>query len=265
MVGAFLANSAIRCSLVETLSGLGVPCIFPSSGSVAPAPLSLHRVPRVGSPASQVRWRAPTSCRPSRRASLPSRVTYPRALVPFAPPPCRAHRSEAWTVCCIGCPTRWLDGDDRISQVPGEPPCVYAVLFDPGRASVPGDCGTSVLPPLRKPRRPPRAVSFRGSITRPARSLCTLRSRGCPRTTQHSVPAGRQPLPGGTVPPGSSVRFQSRSHMASSSPRLCLAHLPRKRCARRHLWPRCAGNVHIGWAMWVRGGGAAASNASADI
>ena len=34
---------------------------------------------------------------------------------------------------------------------------------------------------------------FRGSITRPARSLCTLRSRGRPRTTQHSIPAGGQP------------------------------------------------------------------------
>jgi len=95
-----------------------------------------------------------------------------------------------------GCPPDFHDGDDRTSQVPGEPLCVYALLFDPGRASVPGDYGTSVLPPLRKPRRPPQSVSFRGSITRPARSLCTLRSRGRPRTTQHSVPAGGQPLPG---------------------------------------------------------------------
>ncbi len=38
MLGAFLANSAIRCSLVETLSGPDVPCIFPSSGSVARLP-----------------------------------------------------------------------------------------------------------------------------------------------------------------------------------------------------------------------------------
>jgi hypothetical protein len=30
---------------------------------------------------------------------------------------------------------------------------------------------------------------FRGSITRPADSLCTLRRMGCPTTTQHSVPA----------------------------------------------------------------------------
>jgi hypothetical protein len=30
---------------------------------------------------------------------------------------------------------------------------------------------------------------FRGSITRPAHSLCTLRRGSCPTTTQHSVPA----------------------------------------------------------------------------
>ena len=49
--------------------------------------------------------------------------------------------------------------------------------------------------PCGKRRRLPRRVPFRGSIARPAHSLCTLRSRGHPRTTQHSVPAGCQPLP----------------------------------------------------------------------
>lgn len=160
----------------------------------------------------------------------------PRARV-FRSPPCRARRGGAWAHRYAGALPASHDGDDRISQVPGEPPCAYAVPFDPGRASVPGDCGTSVLPPLRKPRRPPPSVSFRGSITRPARSLCTLRSRGYPRATQHSVPAGRQPLPGGVVPPGSSVRFQSRSRMASSLPRLCLAHFPRKHFGA---WPAIA-------------------------
>src|ERR1700682_4614247 len=32
--GDRLASSAIRCSFVETLGGLCVPCIFPSNGSV---------------------------------------------------------------------------------------------------------------------------------------------------------------------------------------------------------------------------------------
>ena len=38
-------------------------------------------------------------------------------------------------------------------------------------------------------------TSLRGSSPRPATSLCSLRSRGRPRTTQHSVPAGGQPWP----------------------------------------------------------------------
>jgi len=50
--------------------------------------------------------------------------------------------------------------------------------------------------PFRKRRRPPQSSSYRGSITQLARSLCTLRSTGHPDTTQHSVPAGGQPLPG---------------------------------------------------------------------
>jgi hypothetical protein len=50
---------------------------------------------------------------------------------------------------------------------------------------------------------------FRGSITRPTHSLCTLRSAGYPNATQHSLPAAGQALPGGTgYPLGSNERFQ---------------------------------------------------------
>ncbi len=45
-----------------------------------------------------------------------------------------------------------------------------------------------------------------------ARFLCTLRSAGCPYTTQHSVPAGGQPFSGrGSHPLGYSTRFQIMS------------------------------------------------------
>ena len=47
---------------------------------------------------------------------------------------------------------------------------------------------------LRTPSAP--RLWFRGSITRPAHSLCTLRSRDHSRTTQHSVPAGCLPFAG---------------------------------------------------------------------
>src|SRR6266851_311078 len=66
---------------------------------------------------------------------------------------------------------------------------------------------------------------FRGSITRPARSLCTLRSVDCSTTTQHTVPAGGQPWPGGIgYPQGPAERFPSDVlHPSSSFPRLRLA------------------------------------------
>src|SRR4029453_3284044 len=55
----------------------------------------------------------------------------------------------------------------------------------------------------------PTVLNSRGSLTQPARSLCTLRSVGYPITTQHSVPAGGQPLPGGIgAPPGRSEGFR---------------------------------------------------------
>ena len=47
-------------------------------------------------------------------------------------------------------------GDDRTSQVPGEPLCMRATFFDPGGTSAPGDSSVSVLVPLRKLRHLPQ-------------------------------------------------------------------------------------------------------------
>ena len=84
----------------------------------------------------------------------------------------------------------------RRRDIPGS----WTTLAYMPRSSTPADrrprplqdrrCG---LPHFKQRRL--RICPFRGSITRPARSLCTLRSRGRPRTTQHSIPAGGQPLP----------------------------------------------------------------------
>jgi hypothetical protein len=75
------------------------------------------------------------------------------------------------------------------------------------------------------------SYSFRGSITRPSCPLCTLRSQSRPCTTQHSVPAGCQPLPGRfnscRVP--SEVFSRILLHMTSNSSRLCLAHFQQNR------------------------------------
>ena len=53
------------------------------------------------------------------------------------------------------------DGTVRASQVPGESSRAFAPLIDPGRASLPCHCSSSVLPPQRGPRRPQR-YRFRG-------------------------------------------------------------------------------------------------------
>ena len=134
--GAFLASSAIRCSLVETLAGLGVPCIFPSSGSVArlpsPSTGSLGLVPPLHRYGEELRLPAvrPAALR-CLRLAVPSGARY------LLPPPTSA--SAVGQGFLPGCPSRSSSGDVRTSQVPGEPQCVCAVLFDPGGASAPGD------------------------------------------------------------------------------------------------------------------------------
>ena len=108
------------------------------------------------------------------------------------------------------------------------------------RSSTPADpttlatAGRAMLPSAQKTASAPRSVPFRGSITRPAHSLCTLRSRGRPRTTQHSVPAGAYPLPGQdfhVLGSSRSRKFPSclTCYMASPFSRLCLAQSPRER------------------------------------
>ena len=65
-------SSAIRRSLVVTLPELGVPDMFPSHDSVSrPAP-SLHRLPRVGFPASSVLLTGSDSPPPPFRFGSPS-------------------------------------------------------------------------------------------------------------------------------------------------------------------------------------------------
>jgi hypothetical protein len=95
----------------------------------------------------------------------------------------------------------------------------------------------SVWPSVQKTTSAPPSVSFRGSITRPTSPLCTLRSRGRPRTTQHSVPVGGYPLPGQdlhlrVLTEGFDMSFL---HIPSSFSRLALAHFPRNRpCSELH-------------------------------
>jgi hypothetical protein len=183
-----------------------------------------HLLPSAGSrgassPASAVLRGAPTPERPSRRASLPSLGGTSRASQVRSRRRA-ARRRRAWGLV-FGPPTDLSRGDDQVSQVPGEPSAYMPCSSTPARSRCPASSTPRCsLPPCQQ-RRPSQPWVLRGSIPRPARSLCTLRSRDHSRTTQHSVPAGGQPLPGGTgYPQGSHEGFRHHEpSMASSSSR----------------------------------------------
>ena len=96
---------------------------------------------------------------------------------------------------------------------------------DPGGPVTPCCSGVPMLPSAKPTASAPATnLCFRGSITRTARSLCTLRRPGHPDATQHSVPAGSKPWPDGIgYPQGSREKFQ-KLFTLSPPPRLCLAH-----------------------------------------
>ena len=91
----------------------------------------------------------------------------------------------------------------------GNPLAYMPCSSTPARSRCPASSAPRCSLPLCQPRRLSQPRVLRGSIPRPARSLCTLRSRDHSRTTQHSVPAGGQPLPGGTGYPQSSTKVSA--------------------------------------------------------
>jgi hypothetical protein len=189
--GDCLASSAIRCSFVETESELDVSGIFPSNGSVSrrllPSAGSLGSVPPLHQYYEALRL---LSVRPGTLRS-PSRPGTRRRLLGFAPRGGTAGKRPLGPVPLCGGPTRVFNGRRR--GLPGS----WGTLDSVPRSQTPargdrlgrsagGSCG---LPGLRD-RRPSLHPRFRGSITRPAASLSTLRRRGHPAPTQDSLPAG---------------------------------------------------------------------------
>src|SRR5207249_11539738 len=249
--GISLASVAIRWSRVEMVSGFGVPVIFPSHGSMTRHPLPSAGSPGVGSPASAVLRSAPSPGRPSRRTSFPSLGGTARALdlrsrgMASAPPPSQG--------CSTGCPSRLSHGDDQASQVPGEPSCVHAPLFDPGELFTPG-------PPRRVDTafRHVYDVGARGpdlSGLNPA--ACTLpvyASQGGSLRHHATLGAGwgatlcRAGLVTRWAP---SKGFRDRDHISSPFPRLRLAHRHESRVALlgaslRHARARCRSRARLG-------------------
>jgi len=76
---------------------------------------------------------------------------------------------------------------------------MHALLpSDPGGTGTPGHSASAMLPSASGTASAPTISEFRGSITRPASSLSTLRSNGYPNATQDSLPGGGHPYPDGT-------------------------------------------------------------------
>ena len=83
----------------------------------------------------------------------------------------------------------------------------------------PTRCGDAA--PAKIKTKAPTTHSFRGSITRLRHSLPTLRREGRPSTTQDSLPAAGQALPGRFgYPQGSDKRFRGVSYISSSFSKL---------------------------------------------
>jgi hypothetical protein len=106
-------------------------------------------------------------------------------------------------------------GNDRISQVPGEPQVsVRHVQSTPAGLLAPDRCGAAARPLVSEKQRLPRKV-FRRSIAWLSDSLITRRSAGYPRPTQDSLPAVGQTLLDGPVTrriPMRGFRVLSPSH-----------------------------------------------------
>jgi hypothetical protein len=223
---------------------------FPQEG-----PYLRQRLPSTGSarsrsPASQGLLTGSDFSRSFRRDSVAVATPYPDCVSYFAPHRHGRHDCAAWTIC-VTPPAALASnrGDPEISQVPVKPLCACPVLRP--RRTVRASLFTArpMLPSAQKTTSAPRSVSFRGSITRPAHPLCTPRSRGHPRTTQHSVPAGRYTFAGaGLSPAGFTRRFRyvDSFYTPSSFSRLNLAHFPRKRVDVVGSGLRRNGNVQSG-------------------
>lgn len=105
-------------------------------------------------------------------------------------------------------PGAHIGGRHRTSQVPGEPPCIGAPLSDPGGTPPPGLYGDAVLPSAVLGASAPASPVISG-LHHAARMLAVYASpQQLPAAAQDSLPAGGQPLPGGTgYPLGPSRSF----------------------------------------------------------
>jgi hypothetical protein len=115
-------------------------------------------------------------------------------------------------------------GNNRISQVPGEPQVsVRHVQSTPAGLLAPDHYGVAARPLVSEQQRLPRKV-FRRSIEWPSDSLSTLRCAGHPRPTQVSLPAvGQTLLDGLSTRRVPTKGFRAVSYILSPFPKLLAA------------------------------------------
>lgn len=107
----------------------------------------------------------------------------------------------------------------------GNPMVHLRMFFDPGRTACSSPKRSSRAVPAKKKTKTPTFVLFRGSIAWLLDSLSTLRSAGCPDTTQDSLPAVGYTLPDGfSYPRGSDEKFHPLPCRVPFS-QACLAQL----------------------------------------
>ena len=131
------------------------------------------------------------------------RLAVPREHACFAP------GTAAWgSVAGLGLVTRYphpgfLRGDDRISQVPGDPRFPSAHVLRPRPVETfQTDYGTLAWPPMSERRRHRRQNAFRGSIAWLSRSPPTYHALVSRLTAQDWLPGAGQALPDGLSPAG---------------------------------------------------------------
>ena len=205
-------SAAIRQSRVDTMMGLSVPAVFPSGSSMFRCPLPSTGSAWVRSPASTVATRHSDSL-----------MILPRDFVSFAatvppPPVFRSHGGRAPILrepgLLTGFPNRFLDVESSgPPRFLGDPSVHVPRSSTPARPRSQALAAPPVLPSAVSTASALATCSFRGSITRPAHSLSTLRSPGYPGTTQDSLPAGGLLCRARAVPAGSLMRFPLRLYL----------------------------------------------------
>ena len=139
---------------------------------------------------------AMTSCRPSRRTSLPS-FGGTSASTRSLRSPADECAAGAWSWSPGVSGREFAEETAGSRKFLGNPDCPFAhVQSTPAGLRSPDHCGGAAWPPVPQKRGLPRKV-FRRSIAWLSDWLSTLRRAGYPRPTQDSLPAAGQALPGG--------------------------------------------------------------------